>query len=125
MGQSLSDIRLAENEVIFRQANERVTKSIEETKTLATEEGQQVDVLDLDNIPLLFVCECAKHTCRKRINLTPKEYEACHQNKSQFLVAPGHNNPKIERVMRETKEYMIVQKYITPPDEAETLHPTD
>lgn len=122
MGQPLSDIRMAENEVIFRQANERLTKSIAETKAVAAEEGQLADVHDLDNMPLLFLCECLKATCRKRILLTLKEYEACHESKSRFVVFPGHNNPKIERIMRETESYMVVQKFMTPPDKANKLH---
>lgn len=125
MGQSLSDIRMAENEVVFRQANERLMSSIAETKAVAAEEGQQamVEGAAIEKVPLQFICECIKDACRKRISLTLQEYETCHQNKSQFVVFPGHNNPKIERVVKQTDTYMVVEKYVTPPEKADTLHP--
>lgn len=123
MGESLSDMRMAENEVVFRQANERVTKSVAETKAVAAEEGQQATVHNIDDEPLFFVCECSNDTCRKRISMSLNEYEQCHQYKSQFVVFPGHNVSEIERIMKQTKKYMVVQKYMTPPDKADTLHP--
>lgn len=116
---------MAENEVVFRHANERVISSITELKAVAAEDGQQAMVEDtgLDKIPLQFICECVKDTCRKRISLTLQEYQKYHRNKRQFVVFPGHNNPKIERVVKKTDTHMVVKKYITPPENVDTLHP--
>jgi len=127
MGQSLSEIRWAENEVIFRKANEAVVRNVASTKTIAEEEEQKEFVKGLDDTPLLFCCECADEKCRERIPLTPKTYEEQHRNSSQFILIRGHHIPQIERVVFESGDYIVVQKYMTPPDPdtVEKLNPTD
>ena len=125
MGQSLSEIRWAENEVVFRKANEAVTKDVASTKTVAAEENQKEFVKDIDDLKLLFYCECADEKCRERINLTPKEYAEQHRNSSQFILRPGHHIPAIERTVFAGDEYIIVEKYKTPPKDAEKLNPTE
>jgi hypothetical protein len=125
MGQSLSEIRWAENEVVFRKANERVAKNVASTKAVAKEEGQEEFIRDIDGLPLLFYCECSSEKCRERISLTPKEYGEQHRNSSQFLLIPGHHIPKIERIVFENDKYIIVEKYVTPPKNAEKMNRAD
>lgn len=124
MSQSLSEIRWAENEVIFRKANEGVTKNVASTKTIAKEESQKEFVKGIDNLALLFYCECADEKCRERISLTPKEYTEQHRNSSQFILIPGHHIPEIERIIFEGDKYIVVEKYMTPPKNAEKLNQT-
>jgi hypothetical protein len=124
MNQSLSEKRWAENEVIFRQANERVTKELAAVKTLAEEDGQQDLVKGIDDITLHFYCECADDKCHERVPLTPKEYTQQHHNKSRFILIPGHQIPSIERVVFEDDNYIVVEKYMTPPDKVEKLNHT-
>lgn len=120
----MSEIRWAENEVVFRKANEGVTKNVASTKTIAKEEDQKEFIKDIDNLALLFYCECADEKCRERISLTPKEYMEQHRNSSQFILMPGHHIPTIERIVFEGDKYIIVEKYMTPPQNATKLNPT-
>jgi hypothetical protein len=124
MGQSLSEKRWVENEVVFRQANERVSKDVASTKTIAKEEGQREFVKGIDDTALLFYCECADEKCRQRISLTFKEYTEQHHNSSQFILIPGHHIPEVERVVLDGDKFIVVEKYVTPPKEAEKLNPT-
>ena len=122
MSKSHSKRRLAENEVIFRQANESVRQGLDELKKKAEKEG---DVVSEDDMPLYFYCECSDESCRKRILLRPSKHKKLHQNSSQFVVLPGHEVREVERVRIETKAYMVVEKYMTPPKKAGKLKPTD
>jgi hypothetical protein len=123
MNISLSEKRWAENEVIFRKANEHVIDEINKVKKLAEEDGQHEFTIDTEKMPVLFYCECANPKCRKRISLTPKDYVKKHRHKSQFILIPGHHFPAIERVIYNGKKYMIVEKYVTPSDKAHKLSP--
>ena len=91
--------RLARNEALFREVNERVKEA------RAPEEGEQIT----------FVCECGDEDCTAEISLALSEYEAARSDPVQFVVAAGHGNPLIEEVVRRTERYEVVRKY---PDEA-------
>lgn len=122
MGDSIQEQRWAENEVIFRQANERVTKNVARTKAIAEEEGQQHVVSNIDDMALLFYCECSDEKCHERISLTPREYSERHQNSSQFILLPGHNKPQVERTVYDGGHYLVVEKFITPPKKVGKLN---
>jgi hypothetical protein len=114
MTESLSARRLVENEVFFRQRNERVVEGFAELRGVAEEEND-TDWLPETDPAVHFYCECADEKCRERIILTPSKYAELHQNKSQFTVLPGHNVPEVERIVQSTNEYVVVEKYQTPP----------
>lgn len=114
MIKDFSERRLAENEVFFRKANQKVTKGFKELKNIASEEGYE-DWAEEANRPFLFYCECSDLLCREKIELRPSEYESIHKNSSQFVVLPGHNIPKIERITQSDKDYLVVEKNIAPP----------
>ena len=124
MIETTQEKRWAENEAIFRQANEKVTAGLARTKAIAEEEGQQHAVKDIDDVTLLFYCECSDEKCTERIALTPKEYSERHQNKTQFVLLPGHNKPEVERVVYEGGKYVVVEKFVTPPDTPGQLNQT-
>ena len=91
--------RLARNEAIFREINER-TRSLQERfgpedPTTAYEE---------------FLCECGDQLCVERVKLTVREYEAVRAESTQFVVRPGHSVPRIERVVKENERFTIVVK---------------
>ena len=90
------DKRLAENEVAFRDVNERVTADVE----AAAGAHATFNVL----------CECSDTRCMVRIRITPAEYETVHADATQFIVAPEHGNPEIEDVVRRTDSYEVVRK---------------
>ena len=88
--------RLAENEVAFRDVNERVALQVEEVA------GTQA----IFNV----LCECMRTDCANRIAVTPAEYESVHADRTQFVVVRGHANPEIEDIVGATERYDIVRK---------------
>jgi hypothetical protein len=94
-----SEERLARNEAIFREINER-TRSLQERfgpedPTTAYEE---------------FLCECGDQLCVERVKLTVSEYESVREEATQFVVRPGHSVPGIERVVSNNDRYVVVIK---------------
>jgi hypothetical protein len=101
---SKSQQRRAENEVVFKQINERVMYLAKR-------------VLDTDsqtNLSLNFYCECADEVCHDDIPIPLDEYEHLRSNNRQFLVKAGHEQPDIEKVTSH-QGYFIVEKFFTPP----------
>jgi hypothetical protein len=93
--------RLAKNEAVFREVNERIS---EITADLA--EGaaypERVDGL---------ICECSDPLCLERIGpLEVAEYEAVRQDPRRFLVAVGHEASDVEHVVEEHRAYSVVEK---------------
>lgn len=128
MTEPLSKRRLAENQVIFRRRNEKVAKGLESLKQAAKSEGHDTIAQNIEqnmNEPLHFYCECSDDNCHKRIVLKPSEYTQLHQNKSQFIILPGHEVPSIERVRQTSPNYVVVEKYQVPPPAGDELNPTD
>lgn len=124
MSESLSERRLAENQVIFRQSNEQVQMELEKLRKTAEAEGRDSLLPDID-MPLHFYCECSDEKCRQRIILKSSEYKALHQNSSQFILIPGHSIPELERTVKATDQYIVVEKYKTPPATNGKLNITD
>ncbi len=124
MHQSLHQRRQVENEVVFRQTNEKVIKDIDEIKTAAGADGFTELVHD-SSMPIHFLCECSDENCAGRIVLAQDKYKNLHKNKSRFIILPGHNKPAIERIIEETKSYLVVEKFMTPPQDVKELKKTD
>jgi hypothetical protein len=90
--------RIAENEVRFRAANEKV-------KAAGTRLGASEQTLP-------FVCECGRGECLRVLRLTIPQYEQGRQNARYFLCAPGHEitGEDLGRVVRRERSYLIVEK---------------
>jgi hypothetical protein len=123
MAQSPKHKKLAENEVIFRNANERVASDLLEIEHKAKEEGD-FDLMYDKEVILQFYCECSDELCKQRIKLSPHEYAKVHKNSSQFIMLPGHSTPEIERVVMKRKKYIVAEKFMTPPSEVSRLKNT-
>ncbi|HUP26715.1 MAG TPA: hypothetical protein VM124_03670 [Candidatus Limnocylindrales bacterium] len=123
MSSATSQQHLTENEVIFRKHNERINRALENLAKTAKAEGNTLQ--KHTNLPLHFYCECSDEKCRKRIVITPSDYKKLHKNSSQFLILTGHRVASIESIVSETPKYMVVEKYMNPPQNATKLHPTD
>jgi hypothetical protein len=95
----LSERRLVENEVIFRNANQNVQEFIEE------EEGPDTTTT------LPFYCECSNTECVKRIRLTPRQYKDTHPKDSRFIVIPGHEILEIEKIVKKEPDYNVIEKF--------------
>jgi len=91
--------RIAENETIFRAANERVAGW--EESQLQARRGE----------PLTLFCECANLGCREKIELTGHEYEAVRADSVRFAVVPGHVYPEAESVVEDHDRYVVVAEH--------------
>src|SRR4051812_9647984 len=58
-----------------------------------------------------YACECASEACDQLLPLTAAEYNDVRSAPTQFVVATGHVNPRVEAVVRETPRYEVVQKF--------------
>ena len=85
--------RLARNEALFREVNER----IEEVKS---GEGE----------PIEFLCECGSDSCIEVIKLSTDEYEALRSDPATFAVIRGHEIEDIEVVVSESDHFIVVRK---------------
>jgi hypothetical protein len=115
--------QMAENEVVFREYNERIQKGFDELARLAREEGRS-DLVFEDDLPLQFYCECSDENCRERLLLKPSEYAQIHDKRTRFIVVKGHQTDAIEQVIAETSGYAVVQKTVDVPNAATKLNAT-
>lgn len=70
-----------------------------------------------------IVCECDASECDQRLTVQASEYERVRQDTLLFIVAPGHEDERIEEVVEgDPREYLIVRKRGEAADEA---RPTD
>ena len=88
--------RLAQNEAIFREINERVLE-------VAAAHGSDAHVYGL-------FCECSNTDCTLQLDLTLEDYERVRGHGTRFVVAPGHEMPEIERVVEQMDEWSVVEK---------------
>lgn len=101
--------RIAQNEALFRQVNERVR---DVSEAFATLDPTAVD----------FVCECGDQDCTEPISLRLHEYEAVRAEPTHFLVLRRHVLPEVERVVEDRGSYVVVEKL---PDEEDIARYTD
>jgi hypothetical protein len=98
--------RVARNEAMYRTVN----REIEYT-------AQQLG--DGPDDELQIVCECGEDGCKATLTLTISEYDGVHRQRDRFAVAPGHENPELERVVEKTARYVVVDKFGAAEDVAE------
>lgn len=121
MNHTPSERRKIENEVVFREYNERIKKGFDELKKIAREDKQEEFVKEHD-IPLSFYCECCDNDCKERIKLTQSFYTDIHKHRDRFIVLCGHESLDIERVLSTHEQYCVVEKLTMPPATASILH---
>jgi hypothetical protein len=87
--------RLAENEAIFRRANEQLAGRLQEIAPT------------LESYP--FICECGDPHCTQIVNLTLDEYREIRARPDRFLMVPGHDALG-EKVVRSAERFEVVEK---------------
>ena len=104
--------RIARNDVIFREANERMGETAEEY-------GAQT------SIP--FLCECADQECREIVRLTLEQFHEVRSHPRHFLNVPGHEASAHgwAQVIARTDGYVTVAKIGRAGEIAETLADDD
>ncbi len=124
MSDPLSERRMAENEVVFRNYNEGIQKGFDEAKKYAKEDGQE-DLISEEDLPLLFYCECSDENCTIRVSLKLSRYSEIHKARDRFVIASGHETLAIERIISKEADFYIVEKFTVPPEGVTELKPTD
>lgn len=89
-------VRIAHNESIFREVNERI-------------QGRNATRIERDE-PISFVCECGNRDCHAMVEMMGEDYESIRADATHFLVIPGHEIEAAERVVEEGDTYYIVEK---------------
>jgi hypothetical protein len=98
LNEELSAERVARNDMIFRDANEKISARAKELRVAQD--------------PVPFLCECADTTCTDVILLNLDEYARVRKNEKHFLNAPGHDSAggKWAQVVEEHGTYAVVEK---------------
>ena len=100
--------RIAENEALFRAANERVA-DWEERDSAEAEES--------------FFCECADTACNAKVKLRGSDYERVRSNAARFFVVPGHEFPDVETIIESHSDWNVIEK--SKPEARELAADTD
>jgi hypothetical protein len=90
-----SNERLGKNEAVFRDINERI-----ESGKLPADANKRI----------AFCCECAQLGCTKLIELSIADYERVRAHPRRFLLAPGHEDPDVEKVVGTGLDHVVVEK---------------
>jgi hypothetical protein len=90
--------RLARNEALFRDVNERV-------RAIAAQHGGGEPHV------YQFFCECSNVDCTFQLDVTLAEYEGVRTESNRFLVAPDHWLPEIETVVDRRDGWWVVEKH--------------
>ena len=94
----MSDLRkrrLAENQALFRELNERIGASAEA-------QGEDTHAYE-------FICECASMECFERFELRLDEYRRIRERDRRFAVLRGHEVPEIEVVVERLGDVLVVE----------------
>jgi hypothetical protein len=102
--------RIAHNETLFREVNERI-----EAGQWPTDRGR----------PSAFRCECGSLRCNALVELTLAQYEHVRAGSTHFVLVPGHEIPEIERVVERAAGYVVVEKVGEAAEVAEESDPRD
>jgi hypothetical protein len=90
------ELRIARTEALFRDVNERIAES-----------AQRFNAADAE-----FVCECADPACAERVPATLDEYEDVRSDGTHFLLVPGHEDTRMERVVEKPhRRFAVVEKF--------------
>jgi len=86
--------RLARNQSLFREVNERLLELADGSR-----DG-----------PLEIVCECSLPDCTTTLAVHRNDYEAVRGQSTHFLVTSGHELLEVERVVDRRDGFTVVEK---------------
>jgi len=93
-GMDYQEDRRAENEALFRTANENLARTAKRQQRPAT----------------TFICECNRESCLETLEVPHETYRRVRAASDQFLLIPGHENDPDEDVVECGDGYFIVDK---------------
>jgi len=100
--------RAARNEEVFRGVNERIEEGAEQHHVSGS---------------LPFHCECGAGACVETIAIPPARYAAIVRQRYHFVVIPGHEEPRIERVVDTEADFLVVEKIGEAREQIDRDHP--
>jgi hypothetical protein len=100
--------RAARNEEVFRKVNEGIAAGAEQHAVTGT---------------MPFHCECDRASCLETIEIAHSRYEAIVRKRYCFVVLPGHEEPRIERIVETTADFLVVEKVGEAREQIERDHP--
>lgn len=92
------DDRVSRNEAMYREVNRELERASEHSG------DQPQDRFEV-------ICECGEDGCSATLELTAREYDDSHSQRDRFVVAPGHQDERIEHVVERTERYLVVDKF--------------
>ena len=111
---SLTADRVAQNQSVFREANEGIEKSAEE--------------IGIATCTIPFICECPNRHCTSLTRLSHLEYERVRSRGRWFLVIPGHetcvvNGEALAEIYERNTDFSIMEKIGRAGEVADDLNP--
>jgi hypothetical protein len=103
------EVRAARNQSMFRVVNERM-RALNEAFAALTD-------------TYTIACECYDTGCIATIQIRAEDYLRVRAEPRRFVVRRGHLLTDLEHVVRESDEYVVVEKTDTAGDLAELLDP--
>ncbi len=88
--------RIEENEKLFREVNERVAQM-----HAGFQSGPDPEC----------ICECGDETCFDKLAVPLDTYREVRSHDDWFVIKPGHEKLGVERVVRESNGFVVVEKY--------------
>jgi hypothetical protein len=103
--------RAAENQALFRSANDRI-KQLNEAFEAFSPYGD-------------WTCECMDIQCVEIVKMTLAEYEGVRAHSNRFLVAPAerHVLPDVEQIIERSDRFWLVEKLGAAAERAAELDP--
>lgn len=94
--------RIARNEVLHREVNERV-RQVEQSLTARgvvepLEEGE-------------YFCECGLDDCAEKVRVRIEEYEQVRSHPARFFVMSDHVIADVETVVARNERFVVVEKH--------------
>jgi thermostable 8-oxoguanine DNA glycosylase len=96
--------RIARNEVLYRELNERVNALAEDLSARGVIEPEE-EVGE-------YFCECGRDDCTEKIRMTRAEYEAVRASPLRFAIKPEHLIAEVERVVSQNERFAVIEKLV-------------
>jgi hypothetical protein len=120
---SVAERRQIENEMIFRQANEKVSDDLNALDVQLIKD-EFPELVAGNDLTLHFICECSDENCDARIPIKLSVYKKIHKNRDAFIIKPRHQVQQIEAVIYTDDDYSVVEKNKTIAEPAGQLNNT-
>lgn len=91
----MDEMEMARTESVFREVNEAIAQTAE-----------RFDAEETD-----FICECSDPQCADRMTVALEDYDDVREEPTHFLLAPGHHEPTVERIVERTSQFDVVDKF--------------